>query len=95
MLASAAGRNGGAPVHVAISRTPADVSAVIEQGNGSQEHAWAVQRSPELASLRERVRLAGGRLVAKSDRAGSTVKVQLPLRSTASVALDMVDSTEV
>jgi len=41
------------------------------------------RRPPDLEGLRERIRLAGGRVVASSGAAGTTVQVELPLEELA------------
>lgn len=83
VLAGVAGRNGGGRIQVTIERGPGEVRALIERARAGTEPGRDEQ-SPELASLRERVRLAGGRLIAKSDGAGTVVRVELPLRPFAS-----------
>lgn len=76
VLAQIAGGGGGGDVGIAIERQPGEVSVVVEQGcRDGRPTSGAV----ELASLRERVRLAGGRLTARSESGGTSVRVVLPL----------------
>lgn len=71
------GRGGSA--HLTIRRQPTDVRVVIEHDRtdapGGPEPGW----TSELAGQRERIRLAGGRLSARSTTAGTSVRVELPL----------------
>ena len=79
VLASLVSLDGGT-VHIVIERASADVRAVIEHDWRDPQQTVSSGRSLELASLRERIRLAGGRLVAKSGRTGTLVRVELPVR---------------
>lgn len=73
-LAHLADDGGGGSVRIAIERRSEEVRVVIDHRS--------VTRSPhplELVGLRERVRLAGGRLNARSENGGTTIRVLLPL----------------
>ena len=67
---------GGGDVGIAIERLPGEVRVVVEQ---HRTDGRTTSRVVELASLRERVRLAGGRLTARSESGGTSVRVVLPL----------------
>lgn len=67
-------------VHIVVERAPTNVRAVIEHDRGDERQALSSGNALELASLRERVRIAGGRLVARSGRTGMLVQVELPVR---------------
>jgi len=70
------GGGGGGDVGIAIERLPGEVRVVVEQ---DRTDGRTTSRVVELASLRERVRLAGGRLTARSESGGTSVRVVLPL----------------
>lgn len=69
----------GGSAHLAVQRRPTDVRVVIEHdrgdATGGPEPGW----TSELAGLRERIRLAGGRLSTRSTSASTSVRVELPL----------------
>jgi len=70
----------GGRIRIAIERRPGDVGILVEHTSRPGQDTTGNGQSPELVSLRERVRLAGGRLIAKSDGTGTVVRVELPLR---------------
>ncbi|RDI75165.1 Histidine kinase [Gaiella occulta] len=80
VLAHIAGGEAGGRVHVAIDRAPADVHILIEHDRPDRHGATKAGWTSELASLRERLRLAGGRLDARSGATGTVVKAHLPVR---------------
>ncbi len=79
VLAHIEGLGRGGTAHLTIRRQPTDVRVIIEHdrrdGAGETEPGW----TSELAGLRERIRLAGGRLSARSTTASTSVRAELPL----------------
>lgn len=79
VLAHIEGLGHGGSTHLTIRRRPTNVQVVIEHdrrdGPGGAEPGW----TSELAGLRERIRLAGGRLSARSTSSSTSVRVELPL----------------
>lgn len=80
VLARIAGGEAGGNVHVAVERAPADVHVLIEHDRPDRQGTTEAGWTSGLASLRERLRLAGGRLEARSGATGTVVKAYLPLR---------------
>lgn len=79
VLAHFAALDSGGTVHIAIERAPDVLRVAIEYDRPARRAAVKAGRTFELAGPRERVRLAGGRLVARSGTAGTIVRVELPL----------------
>lgn len=77
LLARIASLDDDGRVHVAIARTPADVQVVIVHDTGGH---GLLDGGPslDLVGLGERIRLAGGRLDARSAAARTTVRLELP-----------------
>jgi len=71
--------NGGGRIRVAVTRTEVVLRIVIEHDEPVPPRPPVSRRPPDLEGLRERVRLSGGRVVATSGAAGTTVQVELPL----------------
>lgn len=71
-LAGAGGEPG--PIRVAIQRLPGATRVLIEGGASGSAAAGV-----ELDGLRERVRLAGGRLTASTGSGGTTVNLLIPM----------------
>lgn len=81
VLAHLVSVDGSGSVWIGIERTAGDVRALIEHDYPTgNDGVSAGARSSGLESLRERVRLAGGRLVARSGGAGAMVRIDLPVR---------------
>lgn len=85
VLAGVAVPTAGGQVRIAVERGAGAVRVLVEHAPGPGQPATGTGELPELESLRERVRLAGGRLVERSDGAGTLVRVELPLRPAAGV----------
>lgn len=71
--------DGGGTVHISFERAADAVRVAMEYDGPARKDAVKAGRTVELAGPRERVRLAGGRLVARSGTTGTTVRVELPL----------------
>ena len=79
VLAHIARLDRGGSAQLALQRRSTDVRIVIEHDRGDtaggSESGW----TSELAGLHERIRLAGGRLSARSTSSSTSVRVELPL----------------
>jgi signal transduction histidine kinase len=71
--------DGAGAVRVTIERAPENVRVAIVGGGLPGRHGAGSGSTFELAALRERVRLAGGRLSASSGPASASVRLELPL----------------
>lgn len=79
VLAHIEGVGRGGTAHLAVQRRPTDVRVVIEHDRGDATGGTEPGWTSELAGLRERIRLAGGRLSARSTAASTSVRVELTL----------------
>lgn len=69
----------GGSAHLALRRRPTDVRIVIEHDRGDTTDGSKPGWTSGLAGLHERIRLAGGRLSARSTSSSTSVRVELPL----------------
>jgi signal transduction histidine kinase len=70
--------NGGA-ANIAIRRQPTDVVIVIDQHGGDATAGVRSEWTSRLTVVRERIRLAGGRLSTRTTNGDRSVRVTLPL----------------
>ncbi len=69
----------GGSARITIRRRPADVRIVVEHDRSDASDGTEPGWTSELASIRERVRLAGGHLSARSTTGSTSVRAELPL----------------
>lgn len=72
----------GGSVRLALRHRRSDVQVEIEHDHGDAPDGTRAEWTSELTGLRERMHLAGGRLTARSTRAGTSVQVELPVEYT-------------
>lgn len=79
VLALLAQADGGGAVRVTIERSTEQVRVAVVRDGPPRQDAAGAGPAFELAGLRERVRLVGGRLATRSEAGGASVRLELPL----------------